>query len=85
MFNIINLFFNNLKKNIKKEMTKLQNYFLYSFSATLFILIGVVYVGIGLLEGLQIFLSKWAAHFVVGILYLLVGLIILLMGMIKSK
>ena len=85
MSNIINLFFSSLKKNIKKEIVKLQNHFLYSFSALIFILIGVIYIGTGLIEGFQIFLSKWASHIAVGTLYLLVGLIILLLGMVKNK
>ena len=75
-------FFQNL---IGKEVKKYLRQMVFTFTAVIFLLMGVVFVSSGMVEGISMSLPHWVAYCIVGVILGVIGLFILLIGMIKRE
>jgi len=80
IFNSILSFFQKLiDKEVKKHLRKI----VFTFSAVIILLLGVIFISFGLVEGISLSLPRWVAYCIVGGILGVIGLFILLLGMIK--
>jgi type IV secretory pathway VirB6-like protein len=78
---IISFFQNLIGKQVKKQLRMMT----FTFSAAAFILLGVVFISSGLVEGIALSLPHWVAYGIVGVILAVIGLFILLIGMITKE
>jgi len=76
---IISFFQKMIDKEVRKHLRKM----VFTFSAVVFFLLGVVFVSSGLVEGISMSLPRWVAYCIVGVILGVIGLFMLLIGMIK--
>jgi hypothetical protein len=57
----------------------------FTFTAVTFLLLGVIFVSSGMVEGISMALPHWVAYCIVGVILGAIGLFILLVGMIKRE
>jgi hypothetical protein len=74
-----------LQKLIDKEVRKHLRKMVFTFSAVIFLLMGVIFVSSGLVEGISLSLPRWVAYCIVGVILGVIGLFMLLLGMIKRE
>ena len=72
-----------LQKLIDKEVRKHLRKMVFTFSAVIFLLMGVIFVSSGMVEGISLSLPRWVAYCIVGVILGVIGLFMLLIGMIK--
>lgn len=77
--------FSFFQKLIDKEVKKYLRKIVLMFSAVIFFLLGVIFVSSGLVEGISMFLPRWVAYCIVGVILGVIGLFMLLIGMIKRE
>ena len=70
-----------IDKEVRKHLRKM----VFTFSAVVFFLLGVVFVSSGLVEGISMSLPRWVAYCIVGVILGVIGLFMLLIGMIKRE
>ena len=73
------------EKIIDVEVQKRVRKMVFTFSAVIFLLLGVIFVSSGLVEGISLSLPRWVAYCIVGVILGVIGLFILLIGMIKRE
>jgi len=78
---IISFFQKMIEKEVRKHLRKM----VFTFSAVVFFLLGVVFVSSGLVEGISMSLPRWVAYCIVGVILGVIGLFMLLIGMIKRE
>jgi hypothetical protein len=78
---ILSFFQRLIDKEVRKHLRKM----VFTFSAVIFFLLGVVFVSSGLVEGISLSLPRWVAYCIVGVILGVIGLFILLIGMIKQE
>jgi sulfite exporter TauE/SafE len=74
-----------IQKLIDKEVRKHLRKMVFTFSAVIFLLMGVIFVSSGMVEGISLSLPRWVAYCIVGVILGVIGLFILLIGMIKRE
>ena len=78
---ILSFFRNLVDREVRKYLRKM----VFTFSAVVFLLLGVIFVSIGLVEGISMSLPRWVAYCIVGVILGVIGSFILLIGMIKRE
>ena len=76
---IISFFQNLIGREVKKYLRQM----VFTFTAVTFLLLGVIFVSSGMVEGISMYLPHWVAYCIVGVILGVIGLFILLIGMIK--
>ena len=78
---ILSFFQKLIDKEVRKHLRKI----VFTFSAVIFILLSVIFVSLGLVEGISMSLPRWVAYCIVGVVLGVIGLFILLIGMINRE
>lgn len=77
--------FSFFQKSVDKLFRKHLRKMVFTFSAVVFMLLGVFFVSSGLVEGISLSLPRWVAFCIVGVVLGVIGYFILLMGMSKKE
>ena len=63
---------------MKRVINRVIRQIMMAFLASIMLILGVIFMSMGFVEGLSLIVARWAAYFIVGLVLALIGMVIML-------